>query len=210
MEENETFLKYLIDEEIYIVEDQATVTTGIHQDSVTDNPHGKEKEQIRDTREKTAESKRSVDSEEDGSIKDSMAEDNTTDEGSPGDKEQYINFKNTTILLLDYDDQTAIPPEHTDLLVKILQSVNLDEKSVEMVFREAFDQLDRKSFINCSVIAFLSNIPKPISTLFATEKYLINTLNENQFVACDTLNDLNLDRSLKRKLWEQLKIIYGM
>jgi hypothetical protein len=78
-----------------------------------------------------------------------------------------------------------------------------------MVFRDEFDKLDVKGFTDCPVIAFLTRIPENINALFAVEKYMINIIDGNQFVACDSLNDLSNDRSLKRKLWEQLKLIYG-
>jgi DNA polymerase III psi subunit len=103
-----------------------------------------------------------------------------------------------------------MPGEHKDLLAKILQSVDLDLDSVEMIFQDEFSNLGVKSFLNCPVIAFIPLIPKHISALFAAEKYMINIINGNQFVACDALNELNQNRSLKRNLWEQLKLIYGI
>ena len=129
---------------------------------------------------------------------------------STGEHRESKRYKASTVLLLDYDDQASITTENIDLLTKILQSVNMDLDSVELVFRDEFDKLEVTSFIDCPVIAFLPLIPQHISALFATEKYMINIINGNQFVACDTLNDLNQNRSLKRKLWEQLKLIYGI
>ena len=223
MEENEVFLKYLIDEEIYIIDEKDTDDPKDKPGSVDDKTifgsQGQESRQIPDEKIKTkAES--ALDQKEDtngsGDIDNAtdagIATDikDNTELGSTGEQKETKRYKDTTVLLLDYDDRASMIPEHEDLLAKILESINLDQDSVEMVFRDEFSKLEVKSFISCSVIAFLQNIPGHIKALFLAEKYTINTIIENQYLACDTLNDLNQNISLKRKLWGQLKLIYGI
>jgi DNA polymerase III psi subunit len=130
--------------------------------------------------------------------------------GSSVDRKPVKKYRDISVILLDYKDQASIPPGHLDLLARILQSVNLRLESVEMVFRDEFDKLDVKGFTDCPVFAFLSPVPEHLNALFSMEKYLINIIDGNQFIVSDTLNDLSKDRSLKRKLWEQIKLIYGV
>ena len=223
MEENEVFLKYLIDEEIYIIDEKNAVDPKDIPGTVDDNTiigsQGKERRQITEVKTKNEvaggtdqkeDTNKSADSDKAGDAVSSEDKKDNSEIGSTGKQKETKRYKDTTVLLLDYDDPTSMIPEHEDLLVKILQSVHLDPDSVEMVCRDEFSKLEVKSFINCSVIAFLQPIPRHIDALFVAEKYRINKINENQFVACDTLNDLNQDRSLKKKLWEQLKLIYGI
>ncbi len=209
MEENEMFLKYLIDEEIYIVDEKTTVTPGdeplvVEDRNIEESPE-KDGRQMPDRSTKSNVAAE-TDIKEDGNK--SLDEENTTVPGSSGDNKPAKRYQDITVLLLDYDDQTSMAPGHMDLLANILQSVNLSLDSVEMVFRDEFDKLEVKSFIDCPVIAFLTAVPENLSASFAVEKYMINMINGNQFVACDSLNDLNQNRSLKIKLWEQLKLIY--
>lgn len=295
MAENEVFLKYLIDEEIYIIKDKTSVDPGVDHGVIDDKDikgsPGQESKLLPDVHIKTkfaAGTERIGDAYKTGDIDDtsdagrSVAKNDTSDadasvakkdssdesrlgaeeettvvssastEGnttaagstlakdgiaglssvstkndksdtgssldiednseviSAGEHKESKRYKAATVLLLDYDDRASITAENRDLLAKILQSVNLDLDSVEIVFRNEFDKLKVTSFIDCPVIAFLQLMPQHISALFASEKYMINIINGNQFVACDTLNDLNQNRSLKRKLWEQLKLIYGI
>ena len=189
MEENEIFLKYLIDEEIYIVDDDPSFTMEAAQP--------KDDDRSRDRKEDTTESS-------------SVAVEVTEEAISSGDDKPVKSYQDITVLLLDYADQSSMPAGHIDLLVKILQSVNLDPDSVEMVFRDKFTNLEVKDFTDCRVIAFLNLVPEQLNALFAVEKYMINMINGNQFIISDTLSDLIKERSLKRKLWEQIKLIYGL
>ena len=221
MEENEVFLKYLIDEEIYIIDENTAVDPEDKPGSVDDNtitqsqrqqsrqiPDVKVKNKVAGGTDQKEDTIRATDGDiasDEGSSSDIKE---FTDTGSTGEQKESKRYKNTTVLLLDYDDPTSMIPEHEDLLVKILQSVHLDADSVQMVFQGEISKLEVNSFINCTVIAFLQSIPRHIDALFVSEKYMINNINESQFVACDTLNDLSKNRSLKKKLWEQLKLIY--
>jgi DNA polymerase III psi subunit len=238
MEENELFLKYLIDEKIYFVDDKTAVISGYEQGIVEDGNKGLDEEDTAGHIRSAAkvgspevggvvakvegeEVGKSVDIKDTGDVSRSgdtkgatkgsipVQGEDTTILGSSGDNKTYKKYRDISVILLDYNDQTSMPPGHKDLLARILQSVNLNLESVEMVFRDEFDKLDVKGFTDCPVIAFLTRIPEHINSLFAVEKYMINIIDGNQFVACDSLNDLSNDRLLKRKLWEQLKLIYG-
>jgi DNA polymerase III psi subunit len=238
MEENELFLKYLIDEKIYFVDDKTTPPSGYEQGTVKDGNKGFDEEETNGVSRPTAkvgipevdtvaakvESTEVGKAMEEGHGKDTAKSgdtlgtvqkssavegEDTADTGSSGDNKPVKKYRDISVILLDYNDQTSMPPGHKDLLARILQSVNLNLESVEMVFRDEFDKLDVKGFTDCPVIAFLTRIPEHINSLFAVEKYMINIIDGNQFVACDSLNDLSNDRLLKRKLWEQLKLIYG-
>jgi DNA polymerase III psi subunit len=235
MEENESFLKYLIDEEIYIIEDKSSIDTinvsGFADDKIIKDSYVEKSKHIPDVinnakvaagTDKKGEANGSgdkdpspggsglVEADDSPGGSGSVDVDDFSDVDSSGEGKETKRYRNTTVLILDCDDKTSISPEHKDLLAKILHSVNLNLDSVEMVFRAEYDKLSVKSFINCPVIAFLPLIPKHINALFAAEKYMINIINGNHFVACNTLNELRGDRSLKRKLWEQLKLIYGI
>ncbi len=240
MEENELFLKYLIDEKIYFVDHEDTAgasgsaakvrtpeirgiaakVESAEAGKAMEEGHNEEAHRSED-KDHAASVSKPVDVEDTGDVSRSgdtkgatkgsipVQGEDTTVLGSSGDNKRYKKYRDITVILLDYNDHASIPPGHKDFLGKILQSVNLNLESVEMVFRDEFDKLDVKGFTDCSVIAFLNRIPENMNALFAVEQYLIKIIDGNQFVACDSLNDLSTDRSLKRKLWEQLKMIYG-
>ena len=241
MEDNELFLKYLIDEKIYIVDNEDTAgasrsaakvgtpeLSGVaakvesaEAGKAMEADHNKDVDRSGDTDptalvsksddiEDTGDASRSDDTEGTTKGSSSVEGEDTAVPGISGDNKPVKKYKDKTVLLLDYNDQASMPAGHMDLLAKILQSVNLNLESVEMVFRDEFEKLEVKGFSDCAVIAFLNRVPEQINALFAVEKYMINIINGNQSVACDTFNDLIKDRTLKRKLWEQLKLIYGI
>ena len=192
MEADEVFLKYLIDEEIYMIEDKNIPDPGDEINKVEDNiliGTSDKKNTTKDVRNET----KAVET-GDGSFEDNPA----------------IEYRNTTILLIDNDNLSLMSPGHADFLTKILNSVNLSLESIEMVFKVEFDKLEADSFTNCHVIAFLPYIPKHLNHLFKEDRYTINIVRGNQFLACDPLNVLSEDKTLKRKLWEQLKLLYGI
>jgi len=192
MEADEVYLKYLIDEEIYMIEDKNIPDPGDEINKAEDNI-------LIDT------------SDNKNTIKDVKNEIKAAETGDVSFEDIPANeYRNTTVLLIDNDNLSLISPDHADFLTKIINSVNLSLESIEMVFKVEFDKLEADSFTNCHVIAFLPFIPKLLNPLFAEERYTINIVKGNQFLACDPLNILSEDKSLKRKLWEQLKLIYGI
>lgn len=192
MEEEEVFLKYLIDEDIYIIEDKNIAGPDDEIGMVEDN-------HLMDTSDKK------------NTIKNVKNETKATEAGDVSfEHDPAIEYRNTTVLLIDNENLSSMSPDHGDFLSKILNSVNLNLESIEMVFNVEFDKLKADSFTNCHVIAFLPFIPKHLNPLFTEERYAINIIRGNQFLACDPLNILSEDKSLKRKLWEQLKLIYGI
>ena len=192
MEEEEVFLKYLIDEDIYIIEDKNITSPDDEISKVEDND-------LIDTSNKKNTTK---------NVK------NETKAAEAGDvsleDDPAVEYRNTTVLLIDNDNLSSMSPDHGDFLSKILNSVNLNLESIEMVFKVEFDKLKADSFTNCHVIAFLPFIPKHLNSLFTEDRYAVNIVRGNQFLACDPLNILSEDKLLKRKLWEQLKLIYGI
>ncbi len=245
------FLKYLIDEEIYIVDEKQkpipSINAGHHKEENrsgdTEDAHGIHRSVNDEQTAKAGRSPAAVRTSEVNGSKDkvdvaevgrTIAEGQSKDQDRSRDTEgdtkeistavgKYTKegirssddksakrYQNATVLLLDYEDQASMPPEHSDLLTKILQSVNLNTDSVEMVYRDEFDNLEVKDFTDCHLIAFLTLVPENISTLFSEKKYMIKITKGNQCIFSDTFNDLIKDRSLKRKLWEQLKLIYGL
>lgn len=192
MEADEVFLKYLIDEEIYMIEDKNIPDPGEEISKVEDNVLIDTSDKKKTTKDVKNETK-AVET-GDVSLVDNPA----------------IEYRNTTILLIDNDNLSLMSPGHVDFLAKILNSVNLSLESIEMVFKVEFDKLEADSFTNCHVIAFLPYIPKHLNPLFTEDRYTINIVRGNQFLTCDPLNVLSEDKTLKRKLWEQLKLFYGI
>jgi DNA polymerase III psi subunit len=158
MDADTSFLKYLIDEEIYIIAERNT----------------------------------------------SDVENTDLESG----KNQYSQYENSTVLLLDYADQSSIPEEHHEFLKKVIKSVYLDPASVENIFNEEVRAVNEEYFNNCTVIAFLKQLPANLSLIFTEERYEVLTSGKNKYLLCDTLEEIIKDTSLKRNLWEQLKILF--
>jgi len=232
MEEDEVFLKYLIDEEIYIIEDKNMPSANTEIDTVADKniPHASnevDNAADKNTSNSSAGKSKPVSVvkiqtkvEVDGNnsangistvdVNDTVSVDKTDDGINSGKEKRANEYRNSTVLLVDYDNRSLMLPNHENLLSKVLNSVNLDLNSVDLVFKAEFDKLSPESFIDCYVITFLPAVPKHLNTLFTEEKYIINVIQGSQFLSCDTLHHLNGEKLLKRKLWEQLKLIYGI
>jgi len=162
MDNDSSFLKYLIDEEIYLINESG-------QNEITDPKPAKESESFKN-----------------------------------------VVFENTTVIFLDYHRKQGLPELYQDFLSKILKSVELDPEKVEMIYSEDLKNYTEDSFEECKVIAFLSKAPDNLSTLMESEKYKIKTTQSNTFFLCDSLEAINEDTTLKRKLWDQLKMLFNI
>ena len=162
MNNESIFLKYLIDEEIYLIDERKSENQT--------NPNGQEDDNY----------------------------------------EVKELFKGTTILLLDYSDHAAIPETDKEFLHKVLISVHVDDKKVKYLHQEDTIGLSIEDFDNCKIIAFLNQIPDNLSALFKSERYVTNTYLNNKLVWCDPLDKTKDDNILKRKLWDQLKILFDI
>jgi len=162
MNNESIFLKYLIDEEIYLIDERKSENQT--------NPNGQEDDNY----------------------------------------EVKELFKGTTILLLDYSDHAAIPETDKEFLHKVLISVHIDHKEVKNLYQEDAKGLSIENFDNCKIIAFLNQIPDNLSALFKSEKYVTDSYLNNRLVWCDPLDKTKDDNILKRKLWDQLKILFDI
>jgi hypothetical protein len=161
MEEDRSFLKFLIDEEIYVIPE--------------DKP------------------------------------DNATREAPANwnKKDPNLKFEGKSVLLLEYPEDSPMPDDLSGFLAKILKAVHLDPDKVEKVFSDQLEVINTESFSGCIVIAFLSQVPANLSLLFSPVYYNINTSGKNNFLLCDPLEMISKDKILKKKLWEQLQVLYG-
>jgi len=162
MDKDSTYLKYLIDEEIYRIEESQQPDIG----------------------------------------------DPDPVQGPKPDKIQA--FHNKTVILSEYIKEEGIPVPYKKFLSKILEAVGLDLESAVLIYAEDINSITLDQLDACKVIAFLSQVPANFSNLAAKEKYRISALHKNQFILCDPLETIHEDRILKRKLWDQLKILYGI
>jgi hypothetical protein len=162
MNNESIFLKYLIDEEIYLIDERNS--------------------------------------------------ENQSDRYSQEDDKHEITgiFKDKIILLLDYSDHVTIPETDKEFLHKVLISVHVDDKKVKYLHQEDTIGLSIEDFDNCKIIAFLNQIPDNLSALFKSERYVTNTYLNNKLVWCDPLDKTKDDNILKRKLWDQLKILFDI
>ena len=162
MNNESIFLKYLIDEEIYLIDERKSENQT--------NPYSQEDDNY----------------------------------------EVKELFKGTTILLLDYSDHAAIPETDKEFLHKVLISVHIDHKEVKNLYQKDAKGLSIENFDNCKIIAFLNQIPDNLSALFKSEKYVTDSYLNNRLVWCDPLDKTKDDNILKRKLWDQLKILFDI
>jgi DNA polymerase III psi subunit len=160
MDKDISFLKYLIDEEIYILNE-------VYQNETNDSESLKETE-----------------------------------------SDQNQLYENNTLIFLEYPEKNALPESYQNFLSKILGSVDLDPGRVEMIYSEELNNITADDFKNCTVIAFLSEVPDNLSVLFDSDAYVIRSFQKNKSLLCDPLEAINTDTALKRKLWEQLKVLY--
>jgi hypothetical protein len=119
-------------------------------------------------------------------------------------------FHNKTLIFLEYPKKQGLPETSNDFLSKILKAVHLDIRKVELVFSEEKNVIYVNNLTGCKIIAFLSKIPDQFSGLENSERYIIHALHKNQLVLCDPLEAIQDDKDLKRKLWNQLKILYSI
>jgi len=192
MEQDTSFLKFLIDEEIYMINENKPEI--VSEPDVENEPDIENELDIEDEPD--------IENEPDvppGEIFE-----------SPALNRQRLKFRNTSVVLLDYQDMNSLPKVNNELLAKILKSVKLDVDEVVKVFKEQFDQINEKSFENCSIIGFFLHLPANLSPLFSTPPYKIGTSGNNKFLYCDQLEMIHEDKALKRKLWEQLKVLYNI
>ncbi len=96
---------------------------------------------------------------------------------------------------------SQIKEEHTLLLSKILQSVQLSLESVRIVYQPQLD-ISRWSEKPSKLIAFLPP-PKGLAT------YEVIQTGDTSIIFSDTLEILNADDAVKRKLWNALKSHFG-
>lgn len=162
MNNENIFLKYLIDEEIYLIDERKIENQSdqYSQENATNNMTGIYKEEI--------------------------------------------------ILLLDYSDHATIPESENEFLRKVLISVHIDQKEVKYLYQDDATGLSIEDFDNCTIIAFLNQIPDNLSGLFKSERYVLNTYLNNGLLWCDPLDKIKDDKNLKRKLWDQLKILFDI
>jgi len=116
--------------------------------------------------------------------------------------------KDRTILLLDYSNDREMPGSDKEFLQKILLSVNIDQKEVNNLYREDIKDFSIEDYANCKIIAFLDQIPDNLSALFNSERYVANTYLNHKVLWCDPLDKTKDEKILKRKLWDQLKILF--
>jgi hypothetical protein len=117
-------------------------------------------------------------------------------------------IKDKTVFILDYTDRSAIPEDHDAFLSKVIKSVNLNEKNVEILFEKECESLSQNNFENCFTLVFSSKVPKNLSALLNKNRYVIKTEGNNKFLLCDPLDVITSDTPLKRHLWEQLKAMF--
>jgi hypothetical protein len=162
MDGDSTYLKYLIDEEIYFINESK-------QPEITDQ--------------------------------------NPVPDSEP---DKIPTFHNKTVLFLEYTGEQGIPDSYQDFLSKILTAVGLDIKKTELIYSEDINSIKIDNLDSCKVITFLSRVPDNLSNLTNKEKYKIHALHKNQLILCDPLEAIYEKTALKRKLWDQLKILYGI
>jgi len=124
--------------------------------------------------------------------------------------EQNPLYDNATVIFLEYPEKQSLPEVYQNFLSKILGSVELDPTKVKMIFSEDLKNIAEDDFENCKVIAFLSQDQDNLSSLFNSPRYKVKTLKKNKFLLCDSLDLINNETVLKRKLWEQLKMLFGV
>lgn len=162
MDQDATYLKYLIDEEIYIINE---------------------------------------------SKQPEIVEPDLNPDSEP---DKIPTLHNITVIFLEYSEEQGMPDPYQDFLSKILASVGLDIKKTELIYSENINSIKIDNFDSCKVIAFLSKVPDNLSNLTNKDKYKIHALHKNQLILCDPLEAIYEDTALKRKLWDQLKILYGI
>jgi hypothetical protein len=96
------------------------------------------------------------------------------------------------------------------LLFKILKAVDLGSGDVELVYSEDNENFIEDDFVNCKLIAFFSQVPEKLYSIIESGKYKIKTNQSNTSFLSDSLETINEDTALKRKLWDQLKVLYGI
>jgi len=158
MENDTSFLKYLIDEEIYVINDA-------------------------DRKKSEGENLNSHD-------------------------EQIQLYTNANVILLDFPEEESLSLQYQDFLSKILKSIGLNPSNVEKIFSEDLKNLSRHNFEDSTVIAFIKQIPDNLSDILDSERYSIKTSGNNKFILCDSLEVIDEDTTLKRYLWDQLKVLY--
>lgn len=136
--------------------------------------------------------------------------DNQSDRFNQEDDKHKITgiYKEEIVLLLDYPDHDTIPGPDVEFLRKVLISVHVDHQEVKYLFQEEAMTLSIEDFDHCIIIVFLNAIPDNLSALFKSDRYVSNTYLNNRLLWIDPLDKIKNDKNLKRKLWNQLKILF--
>jgi DNA polymerase III psi subunit len=110
-------------------------------------------------------------------------------------EEDKLSSQKSVLIVLD-----TVEPENT-LLEKILTAVSLNLEEVEIVSPNS--ETDPNQFQK--VILFTTG---EWSMLKPHNKYQISELRHTQFLYADPLSIIGSDVALKKRLWDQLKILF--
>ncbi len=185
MESNSEYLKYLINEEIYRVEDPVAKTDDeIHGEDHTISPYKK------------------------------FPDDQTPSPETDLSDVQIINVSGKTFILVDSQGRSPYDILDDVFFNKVISSVNLTREDLIMINladdKNSEPALDKYRMKDCYMLAFSNELPDAVSPIFGRIKYNVQLTGGARVLWADTLNKIEKDRSLKLKLWEAMKVMYGI
>ena len=99
--------------------------------------------------------------------------------------------------------------EYKELLDKILASVKVESKDVEIIEQKNFSEYDFSDLKLCKRAISFGDFPELNELFQTTDKYKIKVNHQKQILVVDTLNLISENRNNeKRTLWESLKEMF--
>jgi hypothetical protein len=118
------------------------------------------------------------------------------------------NFENGVLIL---HEEEELADDVMEMMVKMIQAVNHSMNEVGMISSKNLEGRSLAEFIdlNAHKVLKFGEIKHPIDALPALE-YTIHTEEETEYLFADSLSVISVDRDLKVKLWNSLKILFNI
>lgn len=113
--------------------------------------------------------------------------------------------------ILILHEEEALNEEIMDMLSKIISAVNQSMTDIGLLSSKELEGKSLEEFqaINAHKVIKFGRISHPINAL-PIHDYQIKTEGETEFLFADSLTQINMDKTLKKKLWETLKTLFNI
>lgn len=137
---------------------------------------------------------------------------NITEEISSEPVLEPIQVKgNFTKGILVLHEESSLNSDVMDMLVKMLNACGHSMTEVGLLAAESLENRSMEDFqaLNAHVVLKFGRVTHPINQLPITP-YEIHTEGETEYLFADALTSISEDKTLKRKLWTTLQLLFNL